>query len=203
MYFRELILSVAIISGFAAPSNAQERWSGFYGGLSVNGYQTNSDVSESPVNNHEAEGAGLGFHVGYNFAGANGFVWGPELTASFLNVDGLQNGPAPVGTTEFNGSYLVSPRVRLGYATNKVFYYGILGLGVSDLGARSINASSKNTHAASVIGLGSEIAWDDLWSTKFELTYTSWKNDEQSFGPINRNVETDITMFTIGVTRKF
>lgn len=203
MYFRELILSVAIILGFVAPSNAQERWSGFYGGLSINGYQANSEVDGSSAKKHEADGAGLGLHVGYNFSRGNGFVWGPELTASTLNADGVEVGPAPIGSTEFEGSYFVSPRIRLGYATDKVFYYGILGLGISDLGARESNSEKKNVHAASVVGLGTEIAWNELWSTKLELTHSSWKNDDQSFGSVKRNVKTDITMFTVGVTRKF
>lgn len=202
MHYRELILSSAILLGTALGGEAQERWEGLYGGLSLTGSKAKSQIAGSAVHKHEAHGVGLGLHVGYNFANGNGFVWGPELMASSLPIKERKVSAGPIGTTEFKGSYIISPRVRAGFATDRIYYYGFLGLGISDLGTRQPGASKKNSVSAS-LGLGAEFALNDLWSAKAEITHYAWKTDNQTFGAARRNVDSTAMLLTLGVSRKF
>ncbi|MEP1518658.1 outer membrane beta-barrel protein [Ascidiaceihabitans sp.] len=128
MLYRALILTSAIILGLGAGAQAQDRWAGFYAGLSLDAVDTSSDVASNATHRYSDNGASLGLYAGYNYARANGFVWGPEIALTGINASGSRS-DAALGTSSFRGSFLLNPRMRLGYATDRAFFYGMVGLG--------------------------------------------------------------------------
>lgn len=206
MLFREMILSGAICVGalVSTPQGAaaQDRWQGYYAGLSLDSVDVGSNVGSNATHVFSERSAALGAYAGYNFVRDNGFVWGPELALTGLSASGTATDVA-LGTSDFQGSFLFNPRVRLGYATDRVFFYGMLGLGFTDAGVQPFGNSGTDIVVSGSIGIGAEFALSDRWSTKIEAVHYDWNDVNRSFNGVGQGVDTDVTQITLGLTRKF
>lgn len=202
MLYRALILTSAIILGLGAEAQAQDWWAGFYAGLSLDAVDTSSDVASNATHRYSDNGASLGLYAGYNYARANGFVWGPEIALTGINASGSRS-DAALGTSSFRGSFLLNPRMRLGYATDRAFFYGMVGLGITDAGAEPDTNSGTDIYVSGSIGIGAEFALRDDWSTKIEAVHYTWNDVNKTFNGNVQGVDTKTTQFTIGLSRKF
>ena len=203
MLFRTLLLSGAIILGFAVQNaSAQERWSGAYGGLSLSLNATDSNVKGSAVHRYESDVLSLGVHGGYNFARQSGFVWGPDILLTGLNASGRRT-DAALGNSKFKGSFLLSPRVRLGYATKKMFFYGLLGFGLSDVGIKASGSGGTDLVLGGAIGVGMEFATSDKWSIRVEAVSYDLGISGRTINGIRTSQNNDIQLVSIGLSRKF
>ncbi len=205
MHYRTVLLVAAIATGFAVKAQAQDRWAGFYGGVSINSNRTTANVGGNATHRFKTSKniAISGLYGGFNFAGNGGFVWGPELSLTALDNKGTKTDVA-LGTSQFEGSYLFAPRLRAGWASDKFFFYGTAGMGISDAGVKPDGVSGKTRHTGYSYGLGIEMAINDGWSARLEATnYDFGKAKAQSFNGSSQKVSTDIRMISIGISRKF
>jgi outer membrane immunogenic protein len=153
--------------GGAAP--VAERWGGFYAGAAV-GYGLLEDTAPA-----EGKDWVFGGYVGYNHQWGS-FVAGVEGGMDYADIlftDG----------SGISSRYLYSGRVRAGWANQKIFVYGSLGL----QHGTTVNlpaANSKDT--AMQLGGGFDFAVTDKVSLGTDYTYTKYKN----FGDLPLDVST-------------
>ncbi len=202
MIQREMILAVAIFTGLAIQADAQERWAGWYGGVSLNGTSVDSDVGSNATHRYEEDFANIGGFIGYNVARRGNYVWGGEVALSGLD-DGAQRSDAALGGSRLSGKALLQTRFRAGYATEKSYIYGIVGLGFSEFGAEPSVGADESAFGALGFGVGAEFALDDAWSVRSELVHYGWEDDSQTFNGTRPKVDNGITQISIGLARKF
>lgn len=202
MNYRELFLSAGILVALALPSEAQERWTGYYFGLSIDSTDTSSKIEGSGVHDLSDEGTNLGLYAGYGIRRGRNFVWTPEVSLSRLETNGGRS-DAVFGATDFDGSFLLEPRIRAGYATERYYVYGILGLGITDAGLRPAGSGDDDLIGSFGLGIGAEVAINDQWSTRLEAVHREWNASEQNFNGQFRETETDATVLRFGLTRRF
>lgn len=202
MNYRELFLAGAILVALTLTADAQERWTGGYVGLSIDHTDTSSQVQNSTVHDLSDEATGVGIYAGYGILRGQNFVWTPEFVLSRLDTNGTAT-DAALGTTNFDGSFLLEPRIRAGYATEKAYFYGILGLGITDAGMRPAKLDDDDLIGSFGLGLGAEVAINEQWSTRLEAVHYEWQASKQNFNGSFRETETDTTVLRIGLTRRF
>lgn len=202
MIYRQIFLSGAIVLGLNAPeAQAQDRWAGLYGGVALSAHEATTKIPGSGVHNYKEESATLGFYGGYTFVRDSGFAWGPDVLLTGISSSGGAT-DAAVGATSFEGSFLLSPRIRLGYATDKVFFYGHLGLGLTDLGIDGVG-DSDNLTLGGAAGIGMEYATGDLWSVRVEATTYGLDVDDRNINGTLFDLDSGVQQFTLGLSRKF
>ncbi|MEM9637026.1 MAG: porin family protein [Pseudomonadota bacterium] len=201
MNYRELILSAGIIVALCLPADAQERWTGYYFGVSIDRADTSVEVPGNSTHSLSDKGTNFGLYAGYGIRGRNNFVWTPEIMLSSLDTVGTAS-DAALGSTGFHGSFLLAPRVRGGFATERAYFYGVIGLGITDVRIRPIGNSDTDFMASFGTGLGAEFALDDKWSTRIEAMHYMWE-PQQILNGVERDTETEATIFRIGLTRRF
>lgn len=202
MKLRELILGACLVLGFVAKADAQDRWNGWYGGFSLNGTDSASQVGTNTTHDYKQENGSVGAFVGYNKAGRGNYVWGGELALSGLGARGERT-DATLGTSKLKGDVLVTTKFRAGYATDKAYYYGIAGLGFSSFGAEPATGAADSVTGALGFGIGAEFALDDNWSVKTEAMHFAWEDDAHAFNGTRPKVDSKITQISIGIARKF
>lgn len=192
----------------AAPYN----WTGCYVGAQV-GYAFQRDaanesnalslrVATTPTNAANPDGFKAGGFVGCNYQFAGPWVIGIEGDGEYADIS---------GTTQFNdavGSFYRSQtraqgsvRVRLGYAIDRVFFYGTGGGAAADIRHTYVTLPGSPTLPAggtSVLsdvgigltgGLGVEYAFAGNWLARLEYRYADF--DEIKHLPASRPGLTD------------
>lgn len=203
MKYRAIFIGGILGLGLVGQVQAQDAWRGAYVGLSAEAGKTTGQIDGSGGHSYDAEGATLGLYGGYNFAkpGSN-FVWGPELALSGFGADESVNS-ATLGTSDFSGSFVLSARLRAGYATQKTYFYGIAGLAMTDGGIRPAGNRETDLTTAPQIGLGAEFAMANGWSTRIDATQTKLDGRSYSFNGSQREVSTKLRRISIGLSRNF
>ena len=208
MLYRAILLSGAILAGFVAPeakaqdSGAQLRWSGPYAGVGFASHEAEASVAGSAVHRYEKDSNSIALYGGTTFVTPGGFAWGPEVLLSTFSTPGGRT-DAALGTTEFKGSFVLSPRMRLGYATDRAYFYGLLGIGISDLAVRPANASGTDLIAGGAVGLGMEYATGQNWALRVEATGYGFDIDDRNINGTNSKLDHTLGQFTLGFTRRF
>ncbi len=200
--YREVFLSTGIILAFAFPSDADQRWAGPYIGVSIDSIDTGTEIGDSAVHDLSDKGVHVGLYAGYGLRGRGNLIWTPEVVLSTLETQGGAS-DGTFGSTDFEGSFLLEPRVRVGLATSRLYYYGLVGLGITDAGLRPAGDDSDELIGSFGLGLGAEFAMDAHWSARLEAVHYQWDASEQSFNGRLRETETDATVLRIGLTRRF
>jgi len=99
---------------------------------------------------------------------------------------------------------------RLGYAADRVLFYGKLGAGWSKTSARlqtlggAVVATSDNTNVGLLLGAGIEYAFTQNWTGKLEYNYLAL-SDRSFTGPGGTTItaDPDIQMVKLGINYKF
>ena len=204
MHYRTALLATSIIVGFAVKAQAQENWSGFYGGISLNASRSTVDIGVNTTHRYKSDSDTVlaGIYGGYNFTRPSGLVWGPELGLMALSNKGSRT-DAALGTSNLQGSFLLTPRVRAGWASNKFYFYGAAGFGITDAGARPAGASGKEAYIGIAYGLGVEMAIKNGWSARIEAMNYDFGNPAQTFNGSRQEVENKLSTISLGLSRKF
>lgn len=127
---------------------------------------------------------------------------GGELgVTSFETTQNLTGGG--LGTSEFNGKFLINPRLRAGFATGNLFIYGTAGVALSDAVIRTAGATSKDYALGVSYGIGAEMNLGNSWSTRLDLTRTDLGMASQNFGGQTRDTIVKMDKITLGLTKKF
>lgn len=204
MFYRTVILAAAISTGVAIKAQAQDYWQGFYGGVSITGPQRTSKVGTNAAHRYKiGKEASLGLYGGYNFTGAGNFVWGPEIGLIGFNNKASRT-DAALGVSNLTGSLLLSTRVRGGWASEKVFFYGAVGAAFSDTGVNPAGINRKEINTGLGYGVGVEMAVGNGWSARLDaMNYEFGKAKAQSFNGSSQEVGTQVRTISIGLSRKF
>ena len=172
-------------------------WTGFYVGLHA-GYgvteaRRKGTVLAAPMNvSKSLDGFIGGVHAGYNYQ-TGSIVLGVEAD---LDYAGAKGSTTALGVTSTDSFKLKgSVRGRVGYAFDRVLFYGTGGIA---LASTSINTtylatSAKNDHVRIgwTIGAGAAYAFTDALSARLEYRYTNLGAKSQTFGaaPLSSIVE--------------
>jgi outer membrane immunogenic protein len=204
-------------------------WSGFYLGGNLGGAFTGGSFSDtlpstfSTSNNTSFIGGG---QVGVNYEFWGGVVIGAEADFDWLpNTKNTATLTAPSGATAtatINNRWLTTVTGRLGYAWDRVLFYGkgggawvganSPGLTITSTGT-SVPLSSSSNNIGWTAGVGVEWAFWGNWSARAEYDYVGLSNQTYTvaagspapFGAgdtISGNSR-NIQMLTAGVNYKF
>lgn len=203
MIYRLISLGCLIPLGlFASGAFAQERWAGAYAGLSISAQESQTALEGNSTHTFKENAATIGAFGGVNFVRPNGFVWGPDVLLSGLSASGSAN-DATFGQTQMEGSFLLSPRMRLGFATEKSMFYGLIGFGISDLAVKASSDSDTDIIISGAFGIGAEFAMNDTWSTRIEAVHYNFDGLDFTANGGKTPIKSEVNQLTIGISRKF
>lgn len=202
MQHSKILAAALCVAVHTTALSAEGSWDGFYAGISLDAARSEAGVSGTAAHDRKEQIATLGAYAGFNRSARGGLVWGGEIALSALNA-GKNTAGGGIGTTEFKGKYLVTPRLRAGYATEKFFVYGLAGLGISDAVVRSAGATSTDMAIGISYGVGAEMKLGNNWSTRLDITRTDLGLKNQNFGGLRRDTNTTFDKITLGLTKSF
>jgi len=166
-------------------------WSGIYLGMN-GGYAFGSSdwtlPSGADTGNFDASGWLVGGTVGFNYQ-INVLVLGAETDLDWSNVVGNSGSTVPlcVGAAtagapscQTASSFISTARGRLGFATDRVLYYGTVGLAYANIQAglnppATYDSSKKIGWTA---GVGVEWAFAQNWTVKVEYLFADFADLE-------------------------
>ncbi|WGS17229.1 MULTISPECIES: outer membrane protein [unclassified Bradyrhizobium] len=160
----------------APPPAAIYNWTGFYIG-GFGGYASeNTDASP------KMSGGFAGGTIGYNWQAGN-IVYGLEADGGWADVDASVT--ALGITTKSRIDSLGTVRGRIGFAVDKVLFYGTGGYAWVDnkisATALGVTVSESHFHSGWTVGAGIEAFFAPQWSVKGEYLYRSL-GSENYFG---------------------
>ncbi len=197
-----LILSAAIVAGFAIETQAQDRWEGYYAGLSLDAKITSGSVGGNANHNYSEKNALIGIYAGRNFVTASGLVWGPEISLAPFDLTGSRT-DAVNGTSNISGGLLITPKIRGGFATDTAYYYGTIGYGLTDAGIKPAGATGKDWNRGLAYGIGAEFALNDKWATRVEMMRYDLGGRSYDFNGNREKIDLKVNVITLGITRGF
>jgi outer membrane immunogenic protein len=163
------------------PAAPMYNWTGIYVG--VNGGYNFGTITPSaaliagagpgtngaPLANFNTTGFLAGATLGGNYEFANGFLVGVEVDGDFNSLSNT----IPNGFGTFKSDWLATARARVGWAWDRVLFYGTGG----GAGApESISGLSSTTMLGWTAGAGVEAAFAPGWSAKVEYLFVDFQN---------------------------
>lgn len=202
MQYSKILAAALCVAAHGSALSADSSWDGFYMGLTLDAARTNATIAGTAGHSRKSQAAGLGAYAGFNRSTNSGLVWGGEIgLSSAENTPNLSTGA--LGTTEFNGKFVINPRLRAGFATGNLFLYGTAGVAISDAVVRSAVATTKDYTMGVSYGIGAEMKIGNGWSTRLDLTRTDLGQKNQSFNGLTRDTNVKMDKITIGLTKSF
>ena len=188
-------------------------WGGIYFGVN-GGYGFGKSKQTSPAGTTTGTFNTTGFLVGptlgVNFQ-TDAFVFGLEGDFDASWMQGT-SGPAICGTVvpllqcETKNTWLGTLRARVGYAADRVLFYGTAGgaFGNIEQGAKSATSSSfaSSSKAGWTAGAGVEVAFADNWTARVEYLFVALQNASFSTAPAT-TVTFNANIVRLGVDYKF
>jgi len=202
-------------------------WGGIYFGIN-GGYGFGNSQWSDPANfsglastgTFSLSGGVVGGTLGANFQ-TDAFVFGIEGDFDGSWIDGKSTsafcGSVGFGTAncETRNNWLGTLRARVGYAADRVLFYGTAGgaFGNERAGITPGGGTTSSSKAGWTAGAGAEVALADNWTARIEYlfvdlqnstctTNTSCGNDP---GPVaaNQSIKFDTSLIRVGVMYKF
>ena len=133
----------------------KSEWTG--GGLSTGDFNTSGFV--------------VGGTLGFNYQ-VDAFVFGAETDIDYTGIQG-KSGACTVllATCQTSNDWLGTTRGRLGYAADRVLFYGTAGAAYGNVQATVNGVSNSNTEFGWTAGAGIEAAFTDNWTARLEYLY--------------------------------
>jgi outer membrane immunogenic protein len=183
-------------------------WGGIYFGLNGGYGFGNSEWTNSPFppgnsGTFEVTGFLVGPTLGANFQ-SDAWVFGIEgdIDASWL--DGKENNTFCVVTCETKNTWLGTFRGRVGYAADRVLFYGTAGGAFGDIQSGSDGGFDKSTELGWTAGAGAEAAFTDNWTARIEYLFVDLENGSCSVNCVaGTTVKFDANLIRLGVDYKF
>ena len=186
-----------------------------------------NNLAAPNTGNFSTTGFLVGPTVGVNFQ-TDAFVFGIEgdFDASWLDgksssgycgsgFPGGGGGTLGFGTAaqcETSNSWLGTVRARVGYAADRVLFYGTAGGAFGNIEAGANGGLLSSTKAGWTAGAGVEVAFADNWTARVEYLYVDLENATCSTanpcgvdaaGPANQTVKFNANLIRLGVDYKF
>jgi outer membrane immunogenic protein len=202
-------------------------WGGIYFGAN-GGYGFGTSDWTDPNNisglgstgDFDVNGFLVGPTVGVNFQ-TDAFVFGVEgdFDASWLDGTssslfcGANLGFAAGSQCETKNTWLSTVRARVGYAADRVLFYGTAGGAFGNVETGANGGFVSSTKAGWTAGAGVEVAFADNWTARVEYLFVDLGNATCSTanpcgldlggGPANQTVSFDTNLIRLGVDYKF
>ena len=150
-------------------------WTGFYIGANGGGAFGNSnwtDPIDGPTGNFTVDGFLFGGTVGANYQ-MGAFVLGIEGDADWAGIDGTTFNASCAGFgCETKSNWLATVRGRVGYAWDRVLFYGTAGGAFANVQASAGGLPFYSaTQAGWTAGAGLEYAFAPNWTAKVEYLF--------------------------------
>ncbi|WP_425038298.1 outer membrane protein [Primorskyibacter sp. S187A] len=197
MQYRLGLLALAIAVGFVSRGEAQERFDGYYAGLSLNAARATAEAGGLDA---EQRSSTLGIYGGLTRVQPGGFAWGAELGLTGFSGEGTLRDGRERGDHESGG--ILSAKGRLGYATEQLFVFGTLGLSATNGGLMD-DKDDTNITISPMIGLGAEFAVTEDWSVRLDATRHNFSGPRYDFGAGKERVDAHVDVISFGISRKF
>lgn len=202
MQYSKILAAALCFAAHGSALSADSSWDGFYMGLSLDGARTNAAITGTGGHARKSQAASLGAYAGFNRSTKSGLIWGGEVGLS--STESTPNlSSAALGTSEFNGKFVINPRLRAGFATGNLFLYGTAGVALSDAVIRSAGTTSKDYTMGVSYGIGAEMKIGNGWSTRLDLSRMDLGQKNQSFNGLTRDTKVKMDKITIGLTKSF
>ena len=146
-------------------------WGGIYVGINGGYAFGNSDWTGGAVSsgNFSTSGGIVGGTLGANFQ-TDAFVFGLETDIDYAPIKG--NGPGSFCINcQTSSTWLGTTRVRVGYAADRVLFYGTAGGAYGDVTASAFNTTNSSTEFGWTAGAGVEAAFADNWTARVEYLF--------------------------------
>jgi outer membrane immunogenic protein len=201
-------------------------WGGIYFGAN-GGYGFGKSEWSDPNNfaapntgNFNVTGFLVGPTVGVNFQ-TDAFVFGIEGDFDASWMDGKDSssycgilGFGAAAQCETKNTWLGTLRGRIGYAADRVLFYGTAGGAFGNIDAGANGGFVKSTKAGWTAGAGVEVAFADNWTARVEYLFVDLQNGTcnamnpcgmnfPSGLPANQTVKFDTNLVRLGVDYKF
>ncbi len=144
----------------------KSEWTG--GGLSTGNFNTSGFV--------------VGGTLGANYQ-VDAFVFGVETDLDWTGITGSVSGgcsqpgpPAVFSSCQTSNDWLGTTRGRLGYAADRVLFYGTAGAAYGDVKATAFGVTNSQTEFGWTAGAGVEAAFADNWTARIEYLYVDLSN---------------------------
>ena len=182
-------------------------WGGIYFGIN-GGYgfgSTNWTAPGLSSGAFNASGYVVGVTVGANFQ-ADAFVFGLEGDLDTSGIDGSVGATCSPVNCETKNTWLSTFRGRVGYAADRVLFYGTAGGALGNIEAANVPSGFiTSTKAGWTAGAGVEAAFADNWTARIEYLFVDLQNASFSgnhiAGPVT--VTLDSNVVRVGVDYKF
>jgi outer membrane immunogenic protein len=211
------------------PAVAAYNWSGFYIGVN-GGYGIGKSDWVDPNNfsglgstgNFTASGFVVGPTVGANFQ-TDAFVFGIEGDYDASWIDGKSTslycgslGFGAAAQCDTKNTWLATIRGRIGYALDRVLFYGTAGGAFGNISAGANSGFQRSSEAGWTAGAGVEAAFTDNWTARAEYLYVDLANGTcnqanpcgvdvigAAVVPASQTVKFNTSLIRLGVDYKF
>jgi outer membrane immunogenic protein len=184
-------------------------WGGFYFGIN-GGYgfgNSHWTGGAAPSGSFDTSGFVVGGTAGYNYQ-FDDFVLGLETDLDYAPISG--NGPGGFcANCTTSSTWLGTTRARLGYAVDRVLYYGTLGAAYGDVTATANGVGNSSTQFGWTAGGGIEAAIAGNWTARIEYLFVDLRNGScttacgTALGFASQSVGFDESVIRAGVDFKF
>lgn len=184
-------------------------WGGIYFGAN-GGYGFGSSQWTMPgaatTGSFNVTGFLVGPTLGVNFQ-TDAFVFGLEGDFDAAWLDGKVSPCTANGTLtcETKNTWLSTVRARIGYAADRVLFYGTAGGAFGNIEANTNGAFHTADEPGWTVGAGVEVAFADNWTARIEYLFVDLENASlNSFTPAtNTTVKFDENLVRLGIDYKF
>lgn len=200
-------------------------WGGIYFGANGGYGFGNSEWSDpnhlaglGNTGNFGVTGFLVGPTVGVNFQ-TDAFVFGVEgdFDGSWLDGKSSNTYCSTLGfgaaQCETKNTWLGTLRARIGYAADRVLFYGTAGGAFGNIEAGANGGFQKSTKAGWTAGAGVEVAFADNWTARVEYLFVDLQNgtcnaanpcgNDPGPVPANQTVKFNANLIRLGVDYKF
>lgn len=154
-------------------------WGGIYVGINGGYGFGNSDWSGAGLSsgNFSTSGGLVGGTVGANFQ-TDAWVFGVETDIDWTGITGSTGNcsGAPGANCQTSNDWLGTTRARVGYAADRVLFYGTGGAAYGNVQANFAGVTSSSTEVGWTAGAGVEAAFADNWTARIEYLYVDLSN---------------------------
>ncbi|MGC1778575.1 MAG: outer membrane protein [Xanthobacteraceae bacterium] len=188
-------------------------WGGIYFGVNGGygfGSSQQSDAAGTSTGTFNTSGFLVGGTIGANFQ-TDAFVFGIEgdFDGSWMQgTSGTANcvSGGVLSQCETKNSWLSTVRARVGYAADRVLFYGTAGGAFGNIEQGASNAANSSFASASkagwTAGAGIEAAFADNWTARVEYLFVDLSNATFNTVPAT-TVKFDASLIRLGVDYKF
>jgi outer membrane immunogenic protein len=180
-------------------------WGGIYYGVN-GGYGIGSSewtVGGASTGDFNVSGFLVGPTVGANFQ-TDAFVFGIEGDYDASWMQGT-SGACGASSCETKNTWLATARARVGYAADRVLFYGTAGGAFGNI-ATNLPGSGNFTSSGEpgwTAGAGVEAAFADNWTARIEYHYVDLENASQTVAGTMGTIKFDASLIRLGVDYKF